>query len=46
MFKKSSAKAALAITAAKSQEVVAHRYAVFAVTNVATLFGGVVESCL
>jgi hypothetical protein len=35
----------LAITAAKRQEVAAHRYTVLAVTDVATLFGGVGESC-
>jgi hypothetical protein len=35
----------MAITAAKRQEVAAHRYAVLAVADVATLFGGVGESC-
>ncbi len=42
--KKSPAKAAKAITAAKRQEVAAFRHAVLAVTDVATLFGGVGES--
>jgi hypothetical protein len=35
----------MAITVAKRQEVAAHRYVVLAVANVATLFGGVGESC-
>jgi hypothetical protein len=35
----------MAITAAKRQEVAAHRYAVLAVADVATLFGGVGKSC-
>jgi hypothetical protein len=35
----------MAITAAICQEVAAHRYAVLAVANVATLFGGIGESC-
>jgi hypothetical protein len=43
--KKSPAKAAMAITAAKRQEVAAHRYAILASADVATLFGGVGKSC-
>jgi hypothetical protein len=35
----------MAITAAKRQEEAARRYAVLAVDDVATLFGGVGESC-
>jgi hypothetical protein len=35
----------MAITAAKRQEVAALRHAVLAVADVATLFGGVGESC-
>jgi hypothetical protein len=35
----------MAITAAKRQEVAVLRHAVLAVANVATLFGGVEESC-
>jgi hypothetical protein len=42
--KKSPAKAAMAITAAKFQEVAVLRHAILAVTDVATLFGGVGES--
>jgi hypothetical protein len=45
LLKKSSAKAALAITAAKCQEVAALRNTVLAVADVATLSGGVGESC-
>jgi hypothetical protein len=45
IFKKSSAKAAMAITATKRQEVAALRYAVLAVADFATLSGGVGESC-
>jgi hypothetical protein len=45
IYKKSSGKAALAITAAKRQEVAAHCHTVLAVADVATLFGGVIESC-
>jgi hypothetical protein len=43
--KKSPAKATMVITAAKCQEVAALRQAVLAITDVATLFGGVGESC-
>jgi hypothetical protein len=43
--KKSPAKVAMAITAAKCQEVVALRYAVLAIADVATPFGGVGKSC-
>jgi hypothetical protein len=35
----------MAITAAKRQEVATLSHTVLAVANVATLFGGVVESC-
>ncbi len=45
IFKKSSAKDAMVITAAKRQEVAALRYAVLAVADFATLSGGVGESC-
>jgi acetate kinase len=45
ILKKSPAKAAMAITAAKRQEVAAHCYAVLAVTDFAMLCGGVGESC-
>jgi hypothetical protein len=41
----SSAKAAMAIIAAKCQAVMALRYAVLAVADFATLFGGIRESC-
>jgi hypothetical protein len=43
--KKAPAKAAMAITAAKRQEVVALCQAVLAIADFATLFGGVGESC-
>jgi hypothetical protein len=43
--KKSPAKAAMAITAAKCQEVAVLRYAVLAVADVVMLFGGIRESC-
>jgi hypothetical protein len=43
--KKSPAKMAMVITAGKRQEVGVFCYAVLAVTNFATLFGGVGESC-
>jgi hypothetical protein len=43
--RKSSANAAMAITAAKRQAVAALRYADLAVANFATPFGGVGESC-
>jgi hypothetical protein len=44
IFKKSSAKAAMAVTVANRQEVAAIRHAVLAIADVATLFGGVGES--
>jgi hypothetical protein len=40
IFKKSSTKAAMVITAAKRQKVAAPRYAVLAVADFATLSGG------
>ncbi len=43
--KKSPAKAVMAITAAKRQEVAALRHVVLAIADVATLFGGTGESC-
>jgi hypothetical protein len=43
--KKSPAKAAMAIRAAKRQAVAAIRYAVLAVADFATPFGDVGESC-
>jgi hypothetical protein len=45
IFKKSSAKAAMVITAAKRKEVAVLRYAVLAVADFAMLSGGVGESC-
>ncbi len=45
ILKKSSAKAAMAITAAKRQEVVVHCYPVLAVADFATLCGAIGESC-
>ncbi len=44
-IQKSLAKAAMAITVAKRQEVAVLRYPVLAIANFATLFGGVGESC-
>jgi hypothetical protein len=44
-MQKVSSKVAMAITAAKRQEVAALRHSVLAVADVATLFGGVRESC-
>jgi hypothetical protein len=43
--KKSSAKAAMVLTAAKHQAVAALHYMVLAIADFATLFGGVGESC-
>jgi hypothetical protein len=45
IYKKSPAKAQMVIMAAKRQEIVALRHAVLAITDFATLFGGVGESC-
>ncbi len=45
MCKKSPAKAAMVIRAAKHQAVTEIRYAVLAVADFATPFGGVGESC-
>jgi hypothetical protein len=45
LCKKSPAKMAMVLTAGKCQDVAVFRYAVLAITNFATLFGGVGESC-
>ncbi len=45
IFKKSSAKAAMAMTAAKPQEVTVHHHMVLTVADFAMLFGGVGEPC-
>jgi hypothetical protein len=45
IYKKSPEKVAMAITAAKCQEVAALPHAVLTVTDFATLFGGIAESC-